>query len=71
MKGSAVIFLRSNDYAKILITFARINLAAKGVVGKHKRQIVGALFGQHEQCEHCGKYFETRKLKLRHNGKCL
>ena len=71
LKGSAVVFLRSNDYARILVKQARDEFRAKGVCGKQKSQIVAALMGHHEQCEHCGKYFETRKLRLRHNDKCL
>ena len=40
-------------------------------MGRHKHQLVAALLGRHEQCKHCGKYFETKKLMCRHKDNCL
>jgi len=71
LKGTAAIFLRSNEYAKALVRFARQDKKTKCRVGFHRNQIVAALMGQHSQCQHCGKYFETRKLMLRHDDKCM
>jgi hypothetical protein len=71
LKGPAAIFLRGNDYAKALVRFARADQKAKCGVGYHRNQIVAALMGRHHQCRDCGRYFETRKLMLRHGDRCL
>ena len=48
LKGSAVVFLRSNNYARILVKQARDEFKAKGACGKQKSQIVAALMRHHE-----------------------